>query len=304
MLNGAEKIRWILARVLLAFFIGLFVTGIITVLTDELLSFNSTSALSFGILIGFSSFAITLAYISRPGGTEEDGSTRSIVAGLKALAFQKLIAAAGTLTLGLAAAVVAGQTIIDAATSSEKLTVATPATVAYENLLQQQSELLSNISAPNTDSGAASINLAIEGVSNALQRLEQSGRLEAEVNIGRNRQSIDGAFLFGFFSNLLVRIGTIMILLYLFSVLVREYRRIDKRHLELQQILLSTKLQLEGFDIELIKRARSVIKIDDTPNKSDTNETDTLFAEKFSRDIASPLKEVAEAIRSSTIKPA
>ena len=296
--------KWLLwvPRVLIALIVSFLVGLISNLVFDELFSMASSDASAFGFVTGAAVFVIFITYRIVPGPSDEDSGTSTIHASLKVLSIQKLVAAVGALALGIAAAFVAGQTIITATTSSEQLTPRTPATTAYESILQQQSELISRARNPDTESGTEALKLALEAASSALKRIEESGRLEFEATANSSTQQIDGAFLFAFFSNLFVRVGTILILLFLFSVVVREYRRVDKRHLELQQILLASKLQTEQFDVEALKQARSILRIDDTPKRTDTNEADTQFSEKFIADVSAPIKELAETVKSLGVK--
>lgn len=104
----------------------------------------------------------------------------------------------------------------------------------------------------------------------------------AEELRARNERQVDGVYLFDFFSSVLVRFGTIFILLYIFSILIGEYRRLDRRHMEVKQLLLAKRLNDQGITADAILNIRKALEIDDTPRTLRTNKSDLIITENFS----------------------
>jgi len=128
--------------------------------------------------------------------------------------------------------------------------------------------------------------------------VQSSGRLEAEQRLNGVTREIDGVFLFQFFSGLIVRIGTILILLYLFNICVKEYRRVDRRHSVFIEVASSYLiLQKPNIDLALLRDARKSIHVDDGTPKGELSLEDTMYAEKFVSALAKPLQEVSDAIK-------
>lgn len=251
----------------------------------------------------FTSSLILLIHTHDPKTIELANSSAVIQSALKSLSIQKLAIAAGSIAIGIIAAYIAGQTILSTSNNYGLLDSDEPTTTAYSNRQEEYSKLSNELldkSITPTEQEAVTAKLTL--LSKEIERIEKSGRLEIEAENKKNREPVDGVFLFRFFSNLFVRIGTIVILLYLFSVFVREYRKLDKRHLEFQQILLSFKLQEEGTNVELVKAARESIKIDDTPVQSETNEGDTQFADSYTDIVTKPVEKMSDITKSATQK--
>jgi len=147
-----------------------------------------------------------------------------------------------------------------------------------------------------------------------LKRLEKTEKILSEIEIQqteRNRilnqiesGSISGTFLFEFFSNILVRIGTIAITLTLWGFCFGLYRRCDIRINELKSTLLALKLVESRTELEQFKIARDAVIIIDEPKKLTATSVENVLSnhvakqhEQFFQTFPEFLKNISQFIR-------
>ena len=220
---------------------------------------------------------------------------------IRQLAVQKVGVAIAAIAIGVTAAILSGQTISTTANTSNSLEIKTPANDSYQRLLTKREEQISEFSVEGTGT-SDSRSKALEETNKAISSLVQSGRLDEESKTNGTSREIDGVFLFQFFSNLTVRVGTILIVLYIFNIFVKEFRRIDRRHSQFMEILIALLMQKEKIDFASIKEGRASVGILDGSHDGELQVNDTAFGDHFAAAVTKPIQEMAEAIGKLTSK--
>lgn len=284
-MSNFKNIIIMLFCIALSFLAGFAVRGFIIIYTN--LDKKFTDFFAIGAFIVFFIASLTLTMIREH--ISEDSAQDLLLSTASNLERSKSFAALFAIVFGASAALFAAQTVHQADTGSLQNNRIENAIDRYDQLnyeiedIQWRLSKLRSQKEPATDAAEQITELESQ---KAYKEKEQDRILTSETYQeelrARNNRQVDGIFLFDFFSSVLVRLGTIFILLYIFSILIGEYRRLDRRHMEIKQLLLAKRLNDQRITSEAISKLRKALEIDDTPRILRANKSDLLMSENFS----------------------
>jgi hypothetical protein len=277
----------ILLKICLSILGSITASILVAVLLDELGILSSPSdRLTVTILLSLLLSFVCLVALSRAlDGFDEKKISYEAYEQIKQASRSRQVAAALLFVFGLTAVIFAARAVDYATGDIQSFGVSSNLQAAYD----RNADSISNFEQEMASRVLTQSEEEIADFNNRMDRLlATQSALGSELRAAKSASSLineDGTvkqiFLFQYFSSLFVRLGTLGIVLILFGVILRQYRRYEKQILEVRQISLAIRLTKEGYDPQLLTGLRTAMLVDDEAKVGDKNELDTVFSSAY-----------------------
>lgn len=231
-----------------------------------------------------------------PSGVSQ--SRKYVALQLDQLKKQMLLAAVFTAATGGLSIFLTAQTIYEADQAQTQFVENRAILNSLEDTQRSRDDLQKSIPVDLSDQTALVLQEQLRALNSEIRQLNLQVSGESARTVTNPDGSISSEFLFQFFSNLFVRLGTIAIVVIMFGICFAQFRRLSTRYQEVYQLGLIVVMTEEGLDIDRAKAARAAFHIADEPSKVEKGSLETVFADQMNDTMSGWFDKFSEVFRS------